>query len=93
MSDNNRVLRRSQSDQKIAGVCGGLGEFFGIEQTGLPALHIADLLKDEEELRLSRHLADTLFQYRDSLTQTTRDRLRSRLKRAFGKTIRGVDAG
>ncbi len=33
MSDNNRVLRRSQSDQKIAGVCGGLGEFFGIDPT------------------------------------------------------------
>jgi phage shock protein C len=33
VSDNNRVLRRSQSDKKIAGVCGGLGEFFGIDPT------------------------------------------------------------
>ena len=71
----------------------GPGEFFGIEQTGLPALHIADLIKDEEELKLARHLAETLLDYRESLKQETRDRLRTRLHRAFGATVRGVDAG
>jgi phage shock protein C len=30
MSDLNKVLRRSRSDRVVAGVCGGLGEFFGI---------------------------------------------------------------
>ncbi len=30
MSTQTRVLRRSRSDRIIAGVCGGLGEFFGL---------------------------------------------------------------
>jgi phage shock protein C len=33
VSNTNRYLRRSQNDRKIAGVCGGLGEFFGIDPT------------------------------------------------------------
>ncbi|HLC05779.1 MAG TPA: PspC domain-containing protein [Anaerolineales bacterium] len=28
--ENAKVLRRSRSEGMIAGVCGGLGEFFGI---------------------------------------------------------------
>ncbi len=30
MVTNSRVLRRSRHDRIVAGVCGGLGEFFGI---------------------------------------------------------------
>jgi len=30
MSNQNKSLRRSQRNRIIAGVCGGLGEFFGI---------------------------------------------------------------
>ncbi|NMB09483.1 MAG: PspC domain-containing protein [Tissierellia bacterium] len=30
---NNKRLYRSLYDRKIAGVCGGLGEFFGIDPT------------------------------------------------------------
>lgn len=30
MSNQRNVLRRSSRDRVIAGVCGGLGEFFGI---------------------------------------------------------------
>jgi phage shock protein C len=30
MSEVEKVLRRSRSDRIVAGVCGGLGEFFGI---------------------------------------------------------------
>lgn len=30
MTDTKRALRRSGKDRVIAGVCGGLGEFFGI---------------------------------------------------------------
>lgn len=30
MSTNTKVLRRSRRNRIIAGVCGGLGEFFGI---------------------------------------------------------------
>ncbi len=30
MSNSTHVLRRSNSDRVLAGVCGGLGKFFGI---------------------------------------------------------------
>ncbi|MFZ5878910.1 MAG: PspC domain-containing protein [Chloroflexota bacterium] len=30
MTTQQRALRRSRSDRMLAGVCGGLGEFFGI---------------------------------------------------------------
>lgn len=30
MSNQKRVLRRSRSNRMLAGVCGGLAEFFGI---------------------------------------------------------------
>jgi phage shock protein C len=30
MSDSSKALRRSRRNRVIAGVCGGLGEFFGI---------------------------------------------------------------
>ena len=30
MSNSGKALRRSRRDRVIAGVCGGLGEFFGI---------------------------------------------------------------
>ncbi len=30
MSEVDKVLRRSRSDRIVAGVCGGLGDFFGI---------------------------------------------------------------
>ncbi len=29
-SSDSKMLRRSRSDRVLAGVCGGLGEFFGI---------------------------------------------------------------
>ena len=89
MAETNDGFRIAEEDLKIRGP----GEFFGIEQTGLPALKIANLIGDEEELRLSRHIADTLYQYRDTLKPETREKIRNRLHRAFGKTIRGVDAG
>jgi phage shock protein C len=30
MTNQKKVLRRSRSDRVVAGVCGGLAEFFGI---------------------------------------------------------------
>lgn len=30
MSSQQKVLRRSRSDRVVAGVCGGLAEFFGV---------------------------------------------------------------
>lgn len=33
MTEMRKTLRRSRRDRVIAGVCGGLGEFFGISPT------------------------------------------------------------
>jgi phage shock protein C len=33
MSDYPRLLRRSVANRNIAGVCGGLGEYFGFDPT------------------------------------------------------------
>lgn len=33
MSENIKKLYRSTSDRMIAGICGGLGEYFGIDST------------------------------------------------------------
>ena len=33
MSEMRKALRRSRHDRILAGVCGGLGEFFGISPT------------------------------------------------------------
>jgi ATP-dependent DNA helicase RecG len=89
MAQTNDGFKIAEEDLKMRGP----GEFFGIEQTGIPALHIADLVRDEEELTLARHLAETLLSYRDKLTPETREKIRCRLQRAFGTSIRGVDAG
>ena len=29
----NKVLRRSKTDRKVAGVCGGIAEYFGVDPT------------------------------------------------------------
>ncbi len=89
MAETTDGFRIAEEDLKIRGP----GEFFGIDQTGLPALKLADLLKNEEELRLARHLADTLLEYKESLKPETRKAIRERLHHAFGSTIRGIDAG
>ena len=40
MSTEVRKLYRSRSERMIAGVCGGLGEFFGIDATLLRVLFV-----------------------------------------------------
>ena len=37
---NNKKLRRSTKDCMIAGVCGGLGEFFGLDASLLRIIYI-----------------------------------------------------
>jgi phage shock protein C len=37
---DHRVLRRSRSDKLIAGVCGGLADFFGLSATTLRILYV-----------------------------------------------------
>ena len=41
MSDwKEKKLRRSATDNKIAGVCGGIAEYFGIASTAVRALFV-----------------------------------------------------
>jgi len=40
----NKRLYRSKKDKKIAGVCGGLGEYFGIDPTILRIIFVILLL-------------------------------------------------
>ena len=35
-----RQLRRSRSDRFIAGVCGGLADFFGLSPTGVRVVYV-----------------------------------------------------
>jgi phage shock protein PspC (stress-responsive transcriptional regulator) len=44
MTDSRGALRRSRSNRVIAGVCGGLGEFFGINATWFRLLFVILLL-------------------------------------------------
>jgi phage shock protein C len=40
----NRALRRSKRDRIVAGVCGGLGDFFGIDPLWFRLLLVVALL-------------------------------------------------
>ncbi len=44
MSASREPLRRSHSDKIIAGVCGGLGDFFGISPLWFRLLFLLSLL-------------------------------------------------
>ena len=33
MTENTKKLYRSTSDRMVAGICGGLGEYFGVDST------------------------------------------------------------
>ena len=35
-----KVLRRSRSDKVIAGICGGLADFFGLSSTNVRILYV-----------------------------------------------------
>lgn len=40
MSNFNRPLRRSTHNRMIAGICGGLGEYFGIDPTLVRVMYV-----------------------------------------------------
>ncbi len=44
MEGQTKKLYRSRTDRKIAGVCGGLGEYFGIDPTLMRLLFVLGLL-------------------------------------------------
>jgi phage shock protein C len=40
MSTESKILYRSRTNRQVAGICGGLGEFFGIDPTIMRLLFI-----------------------------------------------------
>ncbi len=44
MEGQTKKLYRSRNDRKIAGVCGGLGEYFGIDPTLVRLLFVLGLI-------------------------------------------------
>jgi phage shock protein C len=44
MDNNTKKFYRSRVDRKIGGVCGGLGEYFGIDPTLVRLLFVLGLL-------------------------------------------------
>ena len=40
MGNNGQVLRRSRTDKMIAGVCGGLAQYFGLDATLLRIIYV-----------------------------------------------------
>ncbi len=44
MTDGTKKLYRSRMDRKIAGVCGGLAEYFGIDPTLVRLLFVLGLI-------------------------------------------------
>jgi len=40
MSRGGQILRRSMANRQIAGVCGGLGEYFGIDPTAVRVVYV-----------------------------------------------------
>ena len=40
MNRYGRPLRRTQANREIAGVCGGLGEYFGIDPTAVRVAYV-----------------------------------------------------
>ncbi|HEX8993591.1 MAG TPA: PspC domain-containing protein [Anaerolineales bacterium] len=44
MSTEGRALRRSRHDRVVAGVCGGLGEFFGLSPLWLRIAFLISLI-------------------------------------------------
>jgi phage shock protein C len=39
--DPSRKLYRSRTDRKVAGVCGGLAQYFGVDATAIRVLFVA----------------------------------------------------
>ena len=44
MNDSPKKLYRSRVDRKIGGVCGGLGEYFGVDPTLIRLLFVLGLV-------------------------------------------------
>ena len=71
----------------------GPGEFFGTRQAGLPAFHVADLIRDRDLLELAKAEAARFVQTPDpSLSSTEIDSVWSRLKQQWQRRYGLVEA-
>jgi ATP-dependent DNA helicase RecG len=71
----------------------GPGQFFGTEQSGMPELKVADLLKDTEILVEARAAAQALVKRDPSLKQPDHQNLLSRVREVFRGRLDRVDMG
>ncbi|MGD0091835.1 MAG: DNA helicase RecG, partial [Planctomycetota bacterium] len=69
------------------------GQFFGTQQSGLPELKIADLLRDTEILAEARRAAFALVAEDPALTRPEHAGLAARVQEVLGGRLRLVDVG
>jgi ATP-dependent DNA helicase RecG len=71
----------------------GPGQFFGTQQSGMPELRIADLIRDARTLDEARHAAFALVQADASLARPEHAGLKARVKEVLGGRLDFVDVG
>jgi ATP-dependent DNA helicase RecG len=71
----------------------GPGQFFGTQQSGMPELRIADLLRDAKTLDEARDAAMMLVKNDTSLTRPEHAGLKARVKEVLGGRLDLVDVG
>jgi ATP-dependent DNA helicase RecG len=65
----------------------GPGDFFGVRQSGLPPLRIADLLQDQDECLIARQLALDLVEDDPDLNAADLQRLKKQMLRRYGNAL------
>ena len=71
----------------------GMGDFFGTRQHGLPALRVADIIRDMDLLQLARRDAAAIVEADPQLTDPSRSRLRTVLLQQYGDALGLIDVG
>jgi ATP-dependent DNA helicase RecG len=71
----------------------GPGQFFGTQQSGLPELRIADLLRDADILSESRQAAFALVKDDPALARPEHAGLKARVREVLGERLGLVDVG
>jgi ATP-dependent DNA helicase RecG len=87
MVDSSDGFYIAEMDLKLRGP----GEFFGTKQSGLPALRIANILRDAEILEIARREAKSLFERLEDDPERARviEYLRGHWQRRFGMVLVG----
>jgi ATP-dependent DNA helicase RecG len=87
MVDSSDGFFIAEMDLKLRGP----GEFFGTKQSGLPALRIANILRDAEMLELARREAGALFERPENDAERMRalDYLRNHWQQRYGLVLVG----